>query len=182
MARMKQMKPNEFDPAVRSLGEKIAKTRGGEIQGPWAHMLRVPKLAEKAAAYSDLFRTELSLPLNVVQLAVIMAARHWNAEYVWAAQSPRAKEAGISEAAIEAIRQKKPATFTDPKEKAVYDLFTELYSKQGVSDAAYDAAVKALGEKGLIEVINVNGFYGIVATIVRTTGIPTRDGAHPFGL
>jgi 4-carboxymuconolactone decarboxylase len=182
MARMKQMTPEEFDPQVRALGEKIAKTRGGSIQGPWAHMLRVPKLAEKAAAYSDLFRTELSLPLNVVQLAVIMAARHWNAEYVWNAQSPRAKEAGVSEAAIEAIRTKKPATFTDPKEKAVYDLFSELYSKQGVSDATYDAAVKALGEKGLVEVINVNGFYGIVATIVRTTGIPTRDGAHPFGL
>ena len=115
MARMKQMKPEEFDAPVRALGEKIAVTRGGEIQGPWAHMLRSPKLAEKAAAYSDLFRSELSLPLNVVQLAVIMAARHWNAEYVWNAQSPRAKAAGVSEAAIEAIRQKKPATFTDPK-------------------------------------------------------------------
>jgi len=182
MARMKQMKPDEFDAKTRALGDQIAKTRGGEIQGPWAHMLRSPKLAEKAAAYSDLFRSELSLPLNLVQLAVIMAARHWNAEYVWNAQSPRAKAAGVSEAAIEAIRTKKTPSFTDPQEKAVYDLFSELYANQGVSDATYDAAVKALGEKGLIELINVNGFYSIVATIVRTTGIPTRDGAHPFGL
>jgi hypothetical protein len=51
-----------------------------------------------------------------------------------------------------------------------------------VSDATYEAAVKALGEAGLIEVINVNGFYGIVATIVRTTGVTPRDGSHPFGL
>ena len=51
-----------------------------------------------------------------------------------------------------------------------------------MSDATYDAAVKALGEKGLIEAINVNGFYGIVATIVRTTGVEPRDGTHPFGL
>jgi 4-carboxymuconolactone decarboxylase len=113
-----------------------------------------------------------------VQLAVIMAARHWNAEYVWNAQSPRAKAAGVPEAAIEAIRTKKKASFTDPKEQAVYDLFSELYANQGVSDTTYDAAVKALAEKGLIELINVNGFYSIVATIVRTTGIPTRDGAH----
>jgi len=178
---MKEIKPDEFDPATRKLGDSIAKTRGGSIQGPWAHMLRSPKLAEKAAAYSDLFRVELSLPLNVVQLAVIMAARHMNAGYVWNAQAPRAKAAGVSEAAIEAIRTRKTPAFTDPKEKAVYDLFSELYGKQGVSDATYDAAVKALGEKGLIEVINVNGFYGIVATIVRTTGVEPRPGtSNPF--
>jgi 4-carboxymuconolactone decarboxylase len=179
---MKQMKAEEFEPQVRALGETIVKTRGGEIAGPWAHMLRSPKLAEKAAAYSDLFRTELSLPLNVVQLAIIMAARNMNAEFVWNAQSPRAKAAGVSEAAIEAIRAGKTPTFTDPKEKAVYDLFSELNKNKGVSDATYDAAVKALGEKGLIEVINVNGFYSIVATVVRTTGIEPPDGSHPFGL
>ncbi len=181
MARMREKTPEEFDAATRALGEKIVTTRGGSIQGPWAHMLRSPKLAEKAAAYSDLFRSELSLPLNLVQLAVIMAARHWNAEYVWNAQAPRAKAAGVPEAAIEAIRQKKTPSFSDPKEKAVYDLFHELYSTQGVSDATYDAAVAALGEGGLIEVLNVGGFYSIVASIVRTTGVAPRPGTpHPF--
>jgi len=181
MARMKEIKPEEFDAPVRALGEKIVKTRGGTIQGPWAHMLRSPKLAEKAAAYSDLFRTELSLPLNLVQLAVIMAARHWNAAYVWNAQAPRAKAAGVSEAAIEAIRAKKSPSFADPAEKAVYDLFSELYGKQSVSDATYEAATEALGEKGLVEILNVAGFYSIVASIVVATGVSPRPGTPlPF--
>jgi 4-carboxymuconolactone decarboxylase len=87
----------------------------------------------------------------------------------------------VPEAAIEAIRLGKTPSFTDPKEKAVYDLFSELYASKGVSDATYEAAVAALGEKGLVEVINVNGFYSIVATIVRTTGIGPRPGTpQPF--
>ncbi len=182
MARMREMKPEEFDAQTRALGEKIVATRGGEIQGPWAHMLRSPKLAEKAAAYSDLFRSELSLPLDLVQLAVIMAARSWNAEYVWNAQSPRAKAAGVPEAAIEAIRKGTTPSFADPKQKAVYELFHELYANKGVTDATYEAAVAALGEGGLIEILNVAGFYSIVASVVRTTGIAPRPGTpHPFG-
>jgi 4-carboxymuconolactone decarboxylase len=179
MARMPELKPEEFDPKTRALGERIVKTRGGTIQGPWAHMLRSPGLAESAAQFSDFLRDGVTVPRKLALLAVIMTARHWNAGFVWNAQSPQAKNAGIPEAVIEAIRARKTPAFTDAAEKAVYDLFTELHAKQGASDATYAAAEKALGQTGLIEILNVAGFYGIIASVVRTTGVAPRP-ADPF--
>ena len=181
MARMPELQPQDFDEATRKLGEDIAKTRGGAIQGPWAHMLRNPELAKRAAAYSDFFRDGVAIPRKLGLLGIIMTARHWNAEFVWNAQSPQAKNAGIAEAVIEAIRKKQTPVFSDPDEQAVYNLFHEMYTKQSVSDATYDAAEKVVGQKGLVELLNVAGFYGIIASIVCVTGIPVRPGqTRPF--
>ena len=181
MARLPQLKPEDFDEATRALGERIAATRSGEIEGPWAHLLRNPQLAARAAAYSDYFRDGLSVPRKLALLGVIMTARHWNAGYVWNAQAPQAKAAGISDDVIEAIRVRQAPVFSDPEEQAVYHLFSELHGKQAVSDATYAAAEKVLGPTGVIEILNVAGFYGIIANIVITTGIPPRPGqTNPF--
>ncbi|MSQ52708.1 MAG: hypothetical protein EXR28_12555 [Betaproteobacteria bacterium] len=181
MARLPELKPEDFDEATRKLGEKIAVNRGGSIQGPWAHMLRSPALAEQAANYSDHLRDGLSVPRKLALLAIIMMARHWNAGYVWNAQSPQAKNAGVSEAVIEAIRVKKTPSFTDAAEQAVYTLFSELYGKQSMSDGTYAAAEKVLGAKGVVEILNAAGFYSIIASIVVTTGVSPRAGqSDPF--
>lgn len=181
MARLPELKPEEFDEATRKLGERIAQTRGGSINGPWAHMLRNPGLAERAAAYSDYFRDGVSVPRKLGLLGIIMTARHWNAGYVWNAQSPQAKNAGLSDAVIEAIRLKQTPAFADPAEQAVYAMFSELHGTQGISDATYAAAEKALGPTGVVEILNVAGFYSTIASIVRTTGVPPRPGqSDPF--
>jgi 4-carboxymuconolactone decarboxylase len=181
MARLQELTPEDFDEATRKLGENIAKNRGGSIQGPWAHMLRSPELAARAASYSDHLRDGLAVPRKLSLLGIIMTARHWNAGYVWNAQSPQAKAAGISESVIEAIRTKKKPAFTDPAEEAVYNLFSELYGKQGMSDAVYAAAEKSLGATGVIEVLNAAGFYSTIASIVVTTGVAPRAGqSDPF--
>ena len=181
MARLAELKLDDLNEADRKLAEKISATRGGIFQGPWSHMMRNPALAERAAAYSDYFRDGVSVPRKLALLGVIMTARHWNASFVWIAQAPQAKAAGISEAAIEAIRTRKAPVFADPAESAVHALFSELYGTQRVSDATYAAAEKALGSTGVVEILNVAGFYSIIASIVVTTGVGPRPGqADPF--
>jgi len=181
MVRMQELNAEDLDEKTRELGERIARTRGGSIRGPWAHMLRNPELAARAANYSDLFRDGVSVPRKLALLAIIMTARHWSAGFVWNAQSPQAKNAGVSDAIIEAIRTKKTPALTDPAENAVYRLFSELYSRQQVHDETYAAAEKVLGQTGIIEILNVAGFYGIIASIVNTTGVALRPGqSDPF--
>ena len=181
MARMPELTPEDLDEKTRALGESIAATRGGSIRGPWAHMLRNPELAARAANYSDFFRDGLSIPRKLALLAVIMTARHWNAGFVWNAQSPQARAAGLAEAVIDAIRTRQTPSFTEPAEEAVYRLFSEMYGRQKVEEATYAAAEKALGAKGIVEILNVAGFYGIVASIVNVTDVALRPGqAHPF--
>ena len=179
MARMKLMTAARMTESQRKLAEVIAGKRSGVIRGPWAQIIRNEKLAGLAAAYGDYLRDGTSVPLRLLMITVLATARHWKAEYMWAAQGPRARESGLSEAIIESLRKGEKPKFDDAKDAAVYDLVTGLYKTQAVSDATYDAAEKALGEVGLVELLNVAGFYTTLAMVIAATAVPTIEGAKP---
>jgi 4-carboxymuconolactone decarboxylase len=177
MARMPLVKAEEMTAEQRALAEAIAGKRSGVIRGPWAQIIRNPKLAKVAAAYGDFLRGETSVPPRLAMIAVLLTARHWKAEYMWAAQGPRARESGLDEATIEALRVGKRPAFKDAKDAAIHDLVTELYAKQAASDATYAAAEKALGPTALVELLNIAGFYTTLAMVIAATGVPTIEGA-----
>ncbi len=177
MARMGLMTAETMTPEQLTLAEAIAGKRSGVIRGPWAQIIRNPKLCALAAAYGDYLRGETSVPLRTLMIAVLLTARHWRAEYMWAAQQARAKEAGLAPDQIEAIRTGKRPALDDTTDAAVYELVTELYDKRAISDATYAAAEKALGEVALVELLNVAGFYTTLAMVIAATGVPTVVGA-----
>jgi 4-carboxymuconolactone decarboxylase len=175
MARMKLMTAARMTESCGQLAEVAASAR--------AHPRPLGRSATKAhwlaAAYGDYLRDGTSVPVRLLMIAVLVTARHWKAEYMWAAQGPRARESGLSEAIIESLRKGEKPKFDDAKDAAVYDLVTGLYKNQAISDATYDAAEKALGEVGLVELLNVAGFYTTLAMVIAATGVPTIEGAKP---
>jgi 4-carboxymuconolactone decarboxylase len=96
---------------------------------------------------------------------------------MWAAQGPRARDSGLSESMIEALRQGRRPDFDDPTDRAAYDLVTELYRNQSISDATYAAAEYALGQTALVELLNIAGFYTTLAMVIAATGVPSIEGA-----
>jgi 4-carboxymuconolactone decarboxylase len=179
MPRMPLLTASQMTPSQRTLAEAIAGKRSGVIRGPWAQIIRNEKLTALAAAYGDYLRDATSVPKRLAMIAVLATARHWKAEYMWAAQGPRARESGLSEAIIESIRKGERPKFDDAKDAAVYDLVTGLYKNQAISDAAYAAANEALGETGLVELLNVAGFYSTLAMVIAATGVPNIEDAKP---
>ena len=59
-------------------------------------------------------------------------------------------------------------------EDVVYTLCDELHRTQGVSDATYARAVAAFGEQGVIDLLAVAGYYGLLALVmnVARTAVP----------
>ena len=179
MARMPLVKPEEMTPEQRAIAEAIAGKRSGVIRGPWAQIIRNPALARVASAYGDFLRSETSVPPRLAMIAVLITARHWKAEYMWAAQGPRARESGLSEAIIESLRKGERPIFEDERDGAVYDLIVELYKYQQISDTTYEGAENALGQTALVELLNIAGFYTTLAMVIAATGVPTIEGAAP---
>ena len=179
MARIPALKPEEMTDAQRLLAQQIAATRGGVVRGPFAIWLRNPALVERANALGDFLREGTSVPRRLSELAILVTARHWTAQYEWYAHENQARELGVSDATIEAIRHRRRPSLDKKDEQAVYDLVSELYEKKSVSDATYKAAVASLGDTMVIELVTIATFYAMIAMVLVAFEAPLPEGAKP---
>ena len=77
---------------------------------------------------------------------------------------------------IEDIRHRRTPHFDDPKGQMIYDVSKSLHEGHGLSSALYDEAVKMLGERGLVEIIGLCGYYTMVSMTLNTFEFDLPDG------
>ena len=65
----------------------------------------------------------------------------------------------------------------DVDEAIIYDFSQELHEKHGVSDANYKRALDRFGERGVFDLIAVNGFYSLVSMCLNVDRTPLPEGA-----
>ena len=66
-------------------------------------------------------------------------------------------------------------------ETAVYDFCTELRDTRRVSDGTFRAAVDRLGERGVMDLIALMGYYDLVSMTLNVDRYPLPDNAPlPF--
>ena len=71
--------------------------------GPFNVLLRSPELGDLAQQLGAQVRFHSSLPRKLNELAIIVTARHWTAQYQWYAHKRAALEAGLNPAIVDAI-------------------------------------------------------------------------------
>jgi 4-carboxymuconolactone decarboxylase len=124
-------------------------------------------------------RFATSVPRKLYELAIIITARHWTAQFEWTAHHRGALQAGVSPAVCDAIAAGKRPSAMPPDEEVVYNFATELLEKKQVSDATFDAAKKLLGERGVVDLISVMGWYGTVSMYLNVDRYPLPEGTQP---
>src|SRR6202000_1434731 len=135
---------------------------------PFRAYIRSPELAEKLIALADYLRWHTSLPPRLSELAILITARQWTAQYEWYAHYPHAIKGGLDPAVAAAIAEgKRPEKMKDD-EAALYDLATSLYREHKVSEPVYKAALAQLGERGIMDMIGIIGFYDITSMTLIT--------------
>jgi len=178
--RFKPLTPDEMTPAQKSLMDLLVsgKIEGG-TRGPVNILLRSPDIGEAILRYGAYERFHTPLPLKLNELAALITIRHWTAQFPWYAHHRAAKQAGLSEAAIAAIAEGKRPAGLQPDEQAVYNFATELLRTTQVSDATFNAIKQQLGERGVVEIMGVMGYYQTVSMLLNIDRYPLPDGATP---
>jgi 4-carboxymuconolactone decarboxylase len=179
MSRYQQIPRESMSEAQRRVYDMIAAGRRGEVRGPFAVLLRAPEICEHAARLGEHLRWGSSLPSRLSELAIILTARSLRAQYEWYAHAPLAEKAGVPAAAIEAIRKGETPRFTASDEALVYRIVSELQKTQRLSDASFAAAVGTLGERGLIEIIAIIGYYTLIGNTLNVFQVALPPGATP---
>ena len=161
MTRFNILDRADMSEEQRRLSDNIEAT-DGILGGPYWAYIRNP-------AYLRLhheMRTYLrNTPLTdrERQLAVLVAVRFWDAVFSWVAQARAALAHGINQDTIDAIDARLPPRLDDAREKAVFDVATELLSTHRVSDATYASAEALFGLEALTDLVVTIGFYSLVA-------------------
>ena len=61
-------------------------------------------------------------------------------------------------------------------ERIVHDFSVELHRDKRVSDRTFEAAVRAFGEHGVVDLIAAAGYYTAVSMTLNVAQVPLPDG------
>jgi 4-carboxymuconolactone decarboxylase len=176
MARFDDLPPEKYTADQRKVAEAIAAGPRGAVGGPFPTWLRRPELASRIADLGEYIRFQRILPIKYVSIAILMTARHWQCQYEWDFHTKTAREAGISQRAIDRIlAQEEPDDVSDD-EKTVYEFCRALHRDRQVSDETFAAAKGALGEEMLVELIAISGYYTMMAMALNVSEVPPTSG------
>ena len=64
-------------------------------------------------------------------------------------------------------------------EEAIYNFCSELLNSKQVSGATFDALKNAFGERGVVDVIAVTGWYSTVSMLLNVDRYPVAEGTQP---
>ena len=177
--RFKPLTYDEMTPAQKTmLGHLLAGPRAG-ANGPFNVLLRSPEIGDLGQQFGASTRFQSSLPQKLYELAILVTARYWTSQYEWQAHHRSALTAGLSPAIADAIAQGKRPAAMQKDEEAVYNFASEILNTTQVSDATFAAAKTAFGERGVVDLIAVIGWYNTVSMLLNVDRYPVADGTQP---
>ena len=180
MTRCPNLSYAEMDPEQQQVHDRIASGPRGSVGGPFNVLLRSPQLCQRVQELGLFLRFESSLPGHLRELAILVSAHHWHAEYEWYAHSRIAHAEGLDDAAVEAIRVGDDTPFEDGALQAVREFATSLLSTGRVSDEIHDAATVVLGDRGVVELVGTIGYYCLVSFTLNAFEVAAPTGGNPL--
>lgn len=184
MSRLERKKYAELTDAQREAFDEVVANRpvrpvDGHIGGPFDVWIRSPELGHRLVGLGGFFRFRTTVERRYIELAILVTGRFWQAQFEWWAHEPMARDAGVPEAVITAIRSGQTPTLTDPGDLAAYALATEIHNDRRLSEATFNAAKAQFGETGVVELIALCGFYGLVSMTLNGFEVELPEGAKP---
>jgi len=149
------------------------------LGGPFNVLLRSPEMGDYAQKLGEYARFRPAVPPKLRELAIIVTARHWTAHYEWYAHRRAAAQEGLKEDIITAIANRKRPAGMQPDEEVVYNFANELLETKQVSDATFKAVVDRYGEKGVVDIVGVMGYYQMVSMLLNVDRYPLPAGTQP---
>jgi nitroreductase/alkylhydroperoxidase family enzyme len=179
--RLTPLTPDQLDaPARRLYDAVLASPRGqggarrlilredGSLTGPFDAWLRTPELGAHLERVGMALRTDTVLPPAAREVAVLVVARAWSADFEWWVHGLIARGEGVPESAIEAIGRDRRPDFEDPALAAAHDVASELVRSRRLDADTLERARAALGERALVEVVTLVGFYQLVSGLLES--------------
>ena len=179
MRRIRSLQRDEMDDEQKRVVDKIVAGPRKGFYGPFVPLLHSPLLLDRIQELGLLCRYQSSFPPALSELLILISARHWTAQFEWYSHTESATAAGVPVAAIDAIRVRGTPHFDDPDQQLIYDFANAYYTTQRVNDDIYKRAVERFGERGVVDLVGIMGYYALMAMALNVFEEPLPDGVAP---
>jgi 4-carboxymuconolactone decarboxylase len=174
--RITLLSPDGMSADQKSVYDEAVAGKRGAAPAPMMAWLNSPEMARHATRLGEQLRFNTMFPPQLSEIAILVTARHWTAHYEWWAHKRLALKGGLDVAITDAIRDRRTPAFDDPKAQMIYDVAKSLHEGHGLARPLYDAATALLGERGLVEIIGLCGYYTMVSMTLNTFEFGLPDG------
>ena len=186
MTRLTPISEDDLDAEQRAFLEKLNQGPRGARQGrigligPYGVWARAPHVGESAQLLGAALRFETSLPENIKEVAICTVGAFHRARFEFAAHRRLALKAGVSEAALDSLQAGEPPALGGD-EAIAHALTDELLVRHQPSQTIFEQARDAFGERGLVELVTLIGYYCLISHTLNAFDVDLLDGmVDPF--
>jgi 4-carboxymuconolactone decarboxylase len=184
MSRLPLQTRDVLDDDGREVWDSITASRGsvvtdeGALMGPFNAWVTAPGIGGRLAELGAALRFQSSIERRLLEVAIITVGARWKAEFEWWAHSRMALDHGVSPAAVDAISRGDTPQLPDD-ERVVYTVARQLVDSGHVDTATYEAARHLLGDRGVVELVTLCGYYTLVSFTLNAFDVALPPGEQP---
>jgi 4-carboxymuconolactone decarboxylase len=138
-----------------------------QATGPGAIALYSPEASEPLRRLNNYLRRNGNILGNAVtELAILVAAREGDSQYIWSAHEPAALKAGVAQPVIDAVKYGKAVPAAGEKETVVVNMGRQIIREHKLDSATFAKAVNLFGKQGTVELVILMGDYTLNSMLV----------------
>ena len=167
-------------PELSQLISRISDARGGRLINVYRMLLNSPTIASAWVDFNSAVRLGSDIEPALRELVIIRVAILTRAEYVFRAHVPGyAREAGLSEAQLDALFDwQSSAAFSD-RERAVLAYVDAITREIDVPDAVFDALRPIFDDGKIVTITVLAGAYNMQCRVLRALRVDAEPGWDP---
>ncbi|MGY3450755.1 carboxymuconolactone decarboxylase family protein [Bradyrhizobium sp. USDA 4353] len=173
--RLPPIPPSNYDDAQRKAAAEFKAAIKRPPYGPFEKMMYSPEVMIAAREMGSYLRRKSAIGATLSELVILVAAREWSQDFEWSSHAPIALEVGIAKETVDAIGDGRRPQGMSTDEEICYDFTVEILRNKRVSDATYDRARSRFGDKGILDLAAISGYYTFIATILNTARVPAKE-------
>jgi len=160
--RLPVVKREQMDEDGKKVYDHVAGGAGkiASPTGPASIGLYSPGVAEPLRTLNEYLRRKGNILGNpITELAILVAAREGDSQYIWSAHEPAALKAGITQPVIDMIKYNKAISGAGEKETVVIRVGRQLLREHKLNSDTFAKAVEIFGKQGTVELVTLMGDY-----------------------
>ena len=180
--RLPPLALDELDVLQRTVADELIAGPRKAVRGPFIPLLRSPELLARVQRVGEYLLFHSALSPRMTEFSTLIVARHWTQQFEWCAHVPKALAAGTRPETIASLRTGTRPDGMDEDETCVHDFASELLHNWGVSDMTYRRACGRFGERGVVDLTGLIGYFAMVNMVLNVAHTPPEvaEGVEPL--